>query len=49
MMQRCAHLRDEALKRGADVAGDLFTALAQAKELKNKGGQSEATGLTLHQ
>jgi hypothetical protein len=32
MTQRYAHLRDEALKRAADVAGDIFKEVATSGE-----------------
>ncbi|MGE4558292.1 MAG: tyrosine-type recombinase/integrase [Desulfovibrionaceae bacterium] len=36
MTQRYAHLRDDALRHGADVAGDLFTALDQGRKQRTK-------------
>ena len=32
MTQRYAHLRDEALRRGADVAGDIFLSIATSNK-----------------
>ncbi|MDK2955719.1 MAG: hypothetical protein PWQ57_1215 [Desulfovibrionales bacterium] len=36
MTQRYAHLRDDALRHGADVAGTLFSALDQGREQRTK-------------
>lgn len=36
MTQRYAHLRDEALKKAADLAGDMITAIASADDKEKK-------------